>query len=198
MRVIAGEKRGKKLISITGDNIRPTTDKIKGAIFNSLQSEIRAARVFVDLYSGTGAMGIEALSRGVEMAYFFDVSAESIQIIKKNLALTGYEARAKVFHLSAKKGLELLDQNKVTSDIIFMDPPYSQGEEIINMIEMISEKEILAENGKLVIESEKSVIMPIVKNKLTCYKSKKYGITTISYYSRENYELENCSLPREF
>jgi 16S rRNA (guanine966-N2)-methyltransferase len=63
---------------------------------------------------------------------------------------------------------------------------------------MISEKEILSENGKLVIETEKSVIMPLVKNKLTCYKSKKYGITTISYYSRENYELENCSLPREF
>ena len=74
MRIIAGEKRGKKLVTITGDKIRPTADKIKGAIFNSLQNEIRTAAVLVDLFSGTGAMGLEALSRGVELAYFFDLS----------------------------------------------------------------------------------------------------------------------------
>lgn len=197
MRIIAGEKRGKKLVSITGDNVRPTTDKIKGAIFNTLQSEIRDAKVFVDLFSGTGAMGLEALSRGVERAYFFDSSKESIQIIKKNIALTGFESRSKVYNLSAKNGLELLEQNKVSCDVVFMDPPYSKWEEILKMMAILSEKEILSDSGKLVIESEKSVIMPIVKNNLTCYKSKKYGITTISYYSREKYGLENCSLPRE-
>lgn len=198
MRVIAGEKRGKKLIDITGDKVRPTSDKIKGAIFNSLQTDIRQAKVFVDLFSGTGAMGLEALSRGVEQAYFFDISKESITITKKNIALLGYENEAMVFLQSAIKGVEILEQNKVRCDIIFLDPPYCQVEEIYNLLEIISKKEILSENGKLVIETEKSVIMPLVKNKLSCYKSKKYGITTISYYSRENYELENCSLPREF
>ena len=198
MRIIAGEKRGKKLVTITGDRIRPTADKIKGAIFNSLQNEIRAAAVFVDLFSGTGAMGLEALSRGVELGYFFDVSSESIQTTKKNISLLGYENRARVFNQSARSGVEMLAQNKVSCDIIFLDPPYCAVDEIYQLLEMISEKEILSENGKLVIETEKSVIMPLVKNKLTCYKSKKYGITTISYYSRENYELENCSLPREF
>nr|WP_320025600.1 16S rRNA (guanine(966)-N(2))-methyltransferase RsmD [uncultured Acetobacterium sp.] len=198
MRIIAGEKRGKKLVDITGNKVRPTTDKIKGAIFNSLQNDIRQAKVFVDLFSGTGAMGLEALSRGVNQAYFFDVSRESIQITKKNIAQLGYEDRAKVFNQSALSGVEMLEQNKVRCDIIFIDPPYSQIEEIHNLLEILSEKEILSENGKLVIETEKSVIMPLVKNKLSCYKSKNYGITTISYYSRENYELENCSLPREF
>ncbi|MBC3795481.1 16S rRNA (guanine(966)-N(2))-methyltransferase RsmD [Acetobacterium tundrae] len=188
MRIIAGEKRGKKLMSFPGDKIRPTTDKVKGAIFNSLQNEVREAKVFVDLFAGTGAMGIEALSRGVETAYFFDLSQDSVQIIKKNLALTGYESRAKVFNLSAEKGLEWLYKNKVNCDIIFMDPPYAQGEETISFIEMISEKEILSGNGKLVIESKISVIMPIEKKNLTCYKSKKYGITTVSYYAGENYE----------
>ena len=197
MRVIAGEKRGKKLISISGDRIRPTTDKVKGAIFNSLQNDVRAAKVFVDLFAGTGAMGIEAISRGVETACFFDLSADSIGIVKKNLALTGYEASAKVFNLSAEKGLEWLYQNKIKADIIFMDPPYAKGAETIGLIEMIAEKEILSDNGKLVIESEKSVIMPVVKKNITCYKSKNYGITTVSYYTRENYERENCSLPRE-
>ncbi|MBI4856877.1 MAG: 16S rRNA (guanine(966)-N(2))-methyltransferase RsmD [Acetobacterium woodii] len=198
MRIIAGEKRGKKLVEITGNKVRPTTDKIKGAIFNSLQNDIRQAKVFVDLFSGTGAMGLEALSRGVDQAYFFDVSRESIQITRKNITLLGYEDHAKVFNQSALSGVEMLEQKKVRCDIIFIDPPYSQVEEIQNLLEILSEKEILSENGKLVIETEKSVIMPLVKNKLSCYKSKKYGITTISYYSRENYELENCSLPREF
>lgn len=198
MRIIAGEKRGKKLVDITGNKVRPTSDKIKGAIFNSLQNDIRQASVFVDLFSGTGAMGLEALSRGVDQAYFFDISRESIQITKKNIAQLGYEDRAKVFNQSALSGVEMLEQSKVKCDIIFIDAPYSQVEEIQNLLEIISEKEILSENGKLVIETEKSVIMPLVKNKLSCYKSKKYGITTISYYSRENYELENCSLPREF
>lgn len=69
MRIIAGEKRGKKLVTITGDTIRPTADKIKGAIFNSLQNEIREAAVFVDLFSGTGAMGLEALSRGLSLIH---------------------------------------------------------------------------------------------------------------------------------
>jgi N6-adenine-specific methylase len=95
MRIIAGEKRGKKLVTITGDTIRPTADKIKGAIFNSLQNEIREAAVFVDLFSGTGAMGLEALSRGVALGYFFDCSSESIKTTKKNIDLLGYEDRSR-------------------------------------------------------------------------------------------------------
>ncbi len=90
MRVIAGEKRGTKLVSIDGDFIRPTTDKVKGAVFNSVQVELREAQVFVDLFGGSGAMGIEALSRGIPQAYFFDISRNSIGIIKKNLKLTGF------------------------------------------------------------------------------------------------------------
>lgn len=198
MRVIAGDKRGKKLSSIPGDKIRPTTDKVKGAIFNSLQLELRNAKVFVDLFSGSGAMGIEALSRGVETAYFFDVSQESIDLIKKNIVLTGYETRAKVFKIPGIKGLEMLSQNKVTCDIIFLDPPYIQGEGTEKILEIIAGKEILSENGKVVIESGKSVIMPLEKNNLVRYKYKKYGNSIISYYCREKNEFENSSLSGEF
>jgi len=198
MRVIAGDKRGKKLASIPSDKIRPTTDKVKGAIFNSLQFELKNARVFVDLFSGSGAMGIEALSRGIETAYFFDVSQESIDLIKKNIALTGYESRAKVFKIPGIKGLEMLSQNKVPCDIIFLDPPYIQGESTGKILEIISEKEILSENGKVVIESEKSVIMPLEKKNLVCYKSKNYGNSIISYYCREKNEFENSSLSGKF
>lgn len=198
MRIIAGEKRGKKLTSIQGDKIRPTTDKVKGAIFNSIQPDLRNAHVFVDLFAGTGAIGIEALSRGIEKVYFFDISRESIDIIKKNLALTGYESRAEIFQLPVIKGLEMLHQNRVSCDIIFLDPPYVQGEGSGEILKIISEKEILTENGKVVIESEKSVIMPIEKNNLVCYKTKKYGNSMVSYYCREKNEFENSSLSGKF
>ncbi|MGV8904977.1 MAG: 16S rRNA (guanine(966)-N(2))-methyltransferase RsmD [Acetobacterium sp.] len=198
MRVIAGDKRGKKLVSIPGDKIRPTTDKVKGAIFSSLQADLRNAGVFVDLFSGSGAMGIEALSRGIETAYFFDVSQESIDIINKNISLTGYESRARVFKMPGIKGLEMLSQKKVSCDIVFLDPPYVQGEGMGKILELISEKEILSENGKVVIESEKSVIIPLEKNNLICYKSKKYGISMISYYCREKNEFKDSSVSREF
>ncbi|KNZ41187.1 16S rRNA (guanine(966)-N(2))-methyltransferase RsmD [Acetobacterium bakii] len=198
MRVIAGEKRGKILVGISGDKIRPTTDKIKGAIFSSIQADLRNAKVFVDLFGGSGAMGIEALSRGVEMAYFFDSSRESIEIIKKNVALTGYESRVKIIQTTAIKGIEMFHQNKAVCDIIFMDPPYIQGDSFGELLEMISEKEILSENGKVVIESEKSVIMPLEKNNLVCYKTKKYGNSKISYFCREKNEFKNSSLSGEF
>lgn len=198
MRIIAGEKRGKKLTTISGDRIRPTTDKVKGAIFNSIQGELRGAQVFVDLFAGSGAMGIEALSRGVETAYFFDISRESIDVIKKNIALTGYESRARIFQMPGMKGLEMLGQNKVFCDIIFMDPPYAEGDGVGKILETVSEKEILSETGKVVIESEKSVIMPLEKNNLVCYKSKIYGKSKISYFCREKNEFENSSISGKF
>lgn len=185
MRVIAGEKRGKILCSISGKEIRPTSDKVKGAIFSTLQHEVKDGKIFIDLFGGSGAMGIEALSRGMEKAYFFDVAKESIEIINKNLKLTQYEDKGRALKISAMEGINYLYEKKVKCDLIFMDPPYIKAEECVGLLELISQKEILSENGKIVIECEKSVIMPLEKNNLQCYKTKKYGITTINYYSRE-------------
>lgn len=185
MRVIAGEKKGTQLISLKGDHIRPTSDKIREAIFSSLQFELIEAKIFIDLFAGTGAMGIEALSRGVEKAYFFDISDESIQIVKENLKKTNQENKGIVLKKSAKDAIEYLKQNNVTCDFIFMDPPYNQGESLLELLKDVEKKEILENHGKIVIETEKSVIMPIVKSTFVCTKKKKYGNTLVRFYGKE-------------
>lgn len=184
MRVIAGEKRGKKLVGFKGDWIRPTTDKVKGAVFNCIQSELRNTTTFVDLFGGSGAMGIEALSRGVPVAYFFDIARESIAIIQKNLKITDFVRQAVVCNLSAEKAITYLCKNSVKCDIIYMDPPYQDGKNMIILAEKILEKEILNSDGIIVMEHEKSVIMPLEINSLIKYKEKKYGSTIISFYCR--------------
>ncbi len=185
MRIIAGEKRGTHLVTLKGQNIRPTSDKIREAIFSSLQFDLLGAKIFVDLFAGSGAMGIEALSRGVEKAYFFDVSNESLSTIKENLKKTNYENRGFVLKKRAKEAINYLSKQKIKCDFIFLDPPYSQGQSLIDLLNHINQKEILENYGKIVIEAEKSVIMPIEKSKLLCYKKKKYGNTLVRFYGEE-------------
>ncbi len=182
MRVIAGEKRGLKLSAIKGDWIRPTSDKVKGAVFNSIQLRVSEAEVFVDLFGGSGSMGIEALSRGIPKAYFFDISRDSIEIIRKNLKLAGYEKRGEVRHCSAEEGISMLADRGIRCDVIFMDPPYKDGEDMIRLLEKISDKKILNSDGIIMMEHEKSVIMPLGINLFEKTKEKKYGSTLISYY----------------
>ena len=195
MRIIAGTARSLPLKTIEGLETRPTTDKIKETLFNMLQNDVPGC-YFLDLFAGSGQIGLEAISRGALYAVFIENNRKAAKCIEDNIAFTKFTKESRLLTTDVISGISSLE-GKYTFDIIFMDPPYCQVDEIYQLLEMISEKEILAVHGKLVIETEKSVIMPLVKNKLTCYKSKKYGITTISYYSRENYEFENCSLPRE-
>ncbi|MEG0075061.1 MAG: 16S rRNA (guanine(966)-N(2))-methyltransferase RsmD [Eubacterium sp.] len=186
MRVIAGEKRGTKLATINGDWIRPTSDKVKGAIFNSIQFNLMKTNVFVDLFAGSGAIGIEAISRGVPKVYFFDISKESIAIVEKNLNITNLKKKATVKNYSAEKGINYLCQNSVKCDIIYMDPPYKNGSDLILIVEKIFEQEILNSDGIIMMEHEKSVIMPLTIKSFTKIKEKKYGSTIISFYSWEN------------
>ncbi len=185
MRVIAGEKRGTRLMDFKGDWIRPTTDKVKEAVFSSIQGELANTTVFVDLFGGSGAMGIEALSRGVDHVYFFDISRESIAIIKKNLQKTGYTSSAVVRNISAEKGIIFLCKNSVKCDMIYMDPPYAEGGEMIALAEIIVEKDILSPEGIIIMEHEKGVVMPETIQNLIQFKEKQYGGTTISYYCRK-------------
>ncbi|WKY46355.1 16S rRNA (guanine(966)-N(2))-methyltransferase RsmD [Eubacteriaceae bacterium ES3] len=189
MRIIGGDKRGTKLVPVSSQGIRPTSDKIRGAIFNSLQFEIHELEIFVDLFAGTGAMGIEALSRGVKKAYFFDISEKSLQIVKKNVDKVGYNERSELVHISAEDGINLLKDSQIEVDLMFLDPPYVQGDSIDKLLDLIESKEILSKGGKIVIETEKSVIMPLEKNTLFCYKKKTYGNTLVYFYVKETNEF---------
>jgi 16S rRNA (guanine966-N2)-methyltransferase len=182
MRIIAGEKRGLKLLEPKDQRIRPTTDKVRGAVFNTLQGRLADAGVFVDLFGGSGAMGIEALSRGVEKAYFFDKDRDSVALIGRNLKKAGYEGRATLMQMPAAGAAGWLAAQGITCDFLFMDPPYVLGPEMPELIADIFVKKIVKTDGILMMEHEKSVIMPVSIAGFNKVKEKKYGVTVISYY----------------
>ena len=123
MRVITGEARGRRLETLQGDDVRPTTDKVKEAIFSSIQFDIQG-RTFLDLFAGSGQMGIEALSRGAKSAVFVDSSIKAVNIVRKNLNSVGFYDRAKVLHTDSIGYLNMITE---PFDIVYLDPPYGVG-----------------------------------------------------------------------
>jgi 16S rRNA (guanine966-N2)-methyltransferase len=123
MRVIGGELRGRKLAPIRGFDIRPTADRVREALFNILGSRAEGAHV-LDLFAGTGALGIEALSRGAQTAVFVESAAPALKVIRKNIAACRLEARATVIRLEIPRDLDRLLPHNGIFDLIFIDPPY--------------------------------------------------------------------------
>ncbi len=124
MRVIGGEFRSRRLQSMPGMDVRPTPDKIREALFNIISAEIEGA-VFVDAYAGTGAVGIEALSRGARHAIFIEKDRAAVDLIRTNLAALGVEPRARVIQGPAAMHLARLEAH-----IVFIDPPYPREQEV--------------------------------------------------------------------
>ncbi len=178
MRVISGTARGRKLKEPRDMKVRPTTDMVKESIFNIIQFDIEGRRV-LDLFAGTGQLGIEALSRGAAFAVFVDESAASAKIVSDNIKLCGFERVSKVVQSDALPFLKRGEK----FDIVFLDPPYDSGL-LDKALELIFEFDILKENGIIVCESaaDKCVpdaIMPYAKR-----KEYRYGKIKITLYDR--------------
>lgn len=184
MRIIGGEKRGTLLANIKGDWIRPTTDKVREAIFSSLLSYIIDFDVFVDCFAGSGAMGLEACSRGFKDVILFDNNKKSLNIINKNITKLGYKDKVKVYLTSAKKGLEILDKYKIKGNVFFMDPPYKKIDLVYELLDIIIEKDLLAKNSIILIEHDKNDIINKVDSNYKIVKEKNYGQTTITYIEK--------------
>jgi len=176
MRVISGTAKGRKLFTPKSHNIRPALDKVKEAIFNIL-FDVQGLNV-LDLFAGTGAVGIEALSRGAAFAMFVDMSREAITIIKKNIELCGF-TNAKIFPHPVSVAIEYFGKHNEKFDLIFVDPPYLKN--LVNpTLEDIAAKGILKENGQIIVEhSPKEPIKEISGLALT--DTRKYGQTLISF-----------------
>ncbi|MDR1688644.1 MAG: 16S rRNA (guanine(966)-N(2))-methyltransferase RsmD [Clostridiales bacterium] len=181
MRVISGQAGGFALFSPKGKNVRPTSDMVKEAVFNMLSPHIDGA-AFLDLFCGTGAAGIEALSRGAKRAVFVDNSKDSITFTEKNLQHTKLMPNAE---LVLKSATEFLKGNKEKFDIIFMDPPYSKGF-IIPVLELIKSTGALKEGGLCVTEYPASENHEV--SFFEVYKNKRYGRIKVLIYRalREN------------
>lgn len=148
MRVITGTARGRRLGELKGEATRPTTDKVKEAVFSAIQFQVQGARV-LDLFAGTGQLGIEALSRGAEHAVFVDSRREAAQLVRDNLTLTGLSERAQVLCGDA---LGYLGSTGQRFDLIFLDPPYAS-ELLEQALERIAARGLLAPDGRIVAES---------------------------------------------
>ena len=180
MRVITGTARGRRLKEPTGLETRPTTDRVKEGIFSSIQFEIEGRRV-LDLFGGTGQMGIEALSRGAAHCTFVDLRKEAAGIIRENLSTTGFSDRAQVIQGDY---LAFLTRCRETFDVIFLDPPYGSGM-LEKALEAITTRDIVSANGILVCENGSNTGWPPVKAPYHIQKEYRYGkIRTALYRSQ--------------
>lgn len=176
MRVISGTRGGLPLKSLDGLDTRPTTDKVKESIFNILFDRTAGAKV-LDLFSGSGAMGIEALSRGAASATLVDSSPKAVQIIRKNLEFTRLSAN--VTTLRADRFLMSCTDK---FDIIFMDPPYFSTE-IPDCLKIIFERNLLADGGIIVAESDKTEKFPDKICGFSLKDARFYGRVAVRFYS---------------
>lgn len=183
MRVISGTARGTNLETLEGNNTRPTLDRVKEALFNIIQCYIVDAKV-LDLFAGSGALGIEALSRGAKTCIMCDKSYEAIQIINKNIKKTHLEGKAKVIKNDYKKALELLQGQKF--DVIFIDPPYAL-DIAVNSIKAIIEFNLLADDGIIILETdnEKRELENLNKVNVNVYDLRKYGRVNLIFLNRK-------------
>ena len=178
MRVITGSARGRRLKTPDNYDIRPTTDNVKEAVFNILQFDIEGRRV-LDLFAGTGQLGIEALSRGAAEAVFIDRDRTAAQIVKDNLKTCGLKGTV----LNCDSLSYLKDCGKF--DVIFVDPPYDSGlyDEVLRTINSV---DILSEGGIMVVEARRTMTLPEMNAPYRKIKEYSYGKVKICTYTRES------------
>ena len=183
MRIIAGRSKGRILESIKGRNTRPTSDKVKEAIFNIIQIRIPNSLV-LDLFAGTGNLGLEALSRGASKAIFIDRDINAVKTIRKNCYNLGYQDHVEIYRNDAARGLTELSKRDILFDIVFMDPPYAKGYEE-SLLQLIYEANILHNDSIVIVEHDSKTILPDRIAELCRYDFRKYGGTGVSFYRKE-------------
>lgn len=178
MRVVAGKARGLSLKTLDGDSTRPTRDMVREALFNIIATKNIDA-TFLDLFAGSGAIGIEALSRGAKRAYFVDVNKEAIAIIKQNIEKAKFTDYSVVIQNDFLRAIDIIKNEKF--DIIFVDPPYNKGFGT-KAIEKISDYNLLNEKGIIVYETDKIEEVPEEIGHYKRYDYRKYGRNMLNFY----------------
>ncbi len=151
MRIIAGKYRSRVLRSLKGNALRPTSDRLRETLFNILGSSVLGA-MFVDLYAGTGAVGIEALSRGAIGAIFVEQHTPAAALIRRNLDSLGIGGEAEILNVDVLRGLKRLELRHVHAEFIFLDPPYADDDEYESVIEYLGQSSLLASGGRVIAE----------------------------------------------
>ncbi len=180
MRVVSGALKGRALKSVPGKTTRPTTDKVKEAIFNMIGPYFEGG-LALDLFAGSGSLGIEALSRGIECSIFIDNDMKAIQTIRENLENLKLNDCSEVYRTSADQALKAVSKRGLKFRIIFLDPPYKK-QKLESILKVIHEQSLLSTDGVVVCEHSYEVTLPDQVLSLAKTKSERYGITSVSLY----------------
>lgn len=177
MRVITGSARGKRLATLEGNAVRPTSQRVKEAVFSVIQFDIEGRR-FLDLFAGSGSMGIEALSRGAKSAFFIDNSQQSLNTVKQNVEFCGLSDSAVI-----KKSdyADFLSTTAETFDIAFLDPPYKLG---VLKDALVKTSAVMSDYGIIICEHPEDVRLPETVNGFSLNKKYRYGKIYISLYRK--------------
>ncbi|WP_342044237.1 16S rRNA (guanine(966)-N(2))-methyltransferase RsmD [Bacillus sp. OTU530] len=183
MRVVSGTCKGHPLKAVPGQTTRPTTDKIKEAIFNMIGPYFDGG-VALDLFGGSGGLGIEALSRGMEKAIFVDRDAKAVQVIRQNIESCRLTSQAEVYRNDADRALKALIKRGMAFDLVLLDPPYKQ-QQLVSLMSVLDQYELLKENGIIMAEHAVDVVLPETVGRLMRRKHEEYGSTAVSIYEYE-------------
>jgi 16S rRNA (guanine966-N2)-methyltransferase len=189
VRVIAGKYRSRPLRSLRGLDIRPTSDRLRETLFNVLTSgdpERLADAVWLDLYAGTGAVGIEALSRGARIVYFVEESARAANLVRQNLGSLGIEADSfEVIERDVLAGLRRLDAQAVACDFCFLDPPYRLHEAYAETLGFLSQSRLLQPKSVVIAEHGRKFDPPAQVGALQRYRKLEQGDAGLSFYQKQ-------------
>ncbi len=185
MRIISGTARGCKLAEFSISAIRPTSDRVREAVFSILLSKLGSlkGRTVLDLFAGTGAMGLEALSRGAESVIFIDQAREAAGLIRKNAVSANLSENAVIMQIEAQKGIATQSE---PVDLIFMDPPYNQ-QDIAEVLLSLAEQNLLKSAGVICVETAHTTPLPDTVASLVQVDRRKYGSTSISLYEHGDF-----------
>ena len=190
MRIISGEFGGRRLKAVPGQNTRPTTDKIKESLFNILGGYFDGG-VMLDMYSGSGAVAIEAVSRGMDRAFLFENNRLAQKTIEQNIEITKSPEQFHLKRQNVKQGLKTIASDPAFEPfgLVFMDPPYRL-QEIVKDIEQLQELNLLSPDCVFVCEVDKEVQLPKRILEFEQYKRVEYGITALVFFDRSSSEEE--------
>ncbi len=179
MRIISGERRGKKLETPQGMDVRPTTDRVKENLFNIIQFDI-SDKHFLDMFAGSGQIGLEAISRGAKCATLIDNSLNSVSVCKKNAEATGFSSRVKIVNANS---LNYVKNGQEIFDVAFLDPPYADGL-LEESLEIVSQK--INREGAIVCEYPVGVALPEIVGDFVKEKTYVYGKISLSIYRNQD------------
>jgi len=178
MRIVAGSARGRRIEAPKGVDVRPTTDRVREALFSAITPRLRDATV-LDLFAGTGALGIEALSRGAKSAVFVEQSSTTVRILKRNIEVCGVTACARIFKREATTALRQLARTEIVFDLVFLDPPY-QGPMLDKVLRILSGISLIHADTLIIAEHPLDK-PPTLPRELAIVSTRHYGKTNLSF-----------------